>query len=65
MNAPDVLIINDRLSKEESLFYKADYYITTRNINTVNHINLSNEYNVKVLYGVDKPIFRDVVLKED
>ncbi|WP_275299510.1 CatB-related O-acetyltransferase [Clostridium sp. YIM B02506] len=65
INAPDVLIINDRLSNEEGLFYKADYYITTRNINTVNHINLSNEYNVKVLYGVDKPIFRDVVLKED
>jgi len=36
---------------------QADYFITTRDINTVRWSSYADEFGVKILSGVDIPIF--------
>lgn len=54
---PDILVVNDIIEDERSLFKNANYFVTTRNINTIKYIEMADEFNVKILSGVDIPIF--------
>lgn len=56
-NLPDILVLNDLVEDERSLFKDIDYFVTTRNINTIKYIEMADEFNVKILSGVDIPIF--------
>lgn len=58
VNNPDILVVNDKIDCIESLFKKVNYYITTRSINTIKHIEYAEDNNVKILSGVDIPIFK-------
>lgn len=42
---------------EEILFQYADYYITTRSLETVRRTCLADLYGTKILFGTDDPIF--------
>lgn len=42
---------------EHMLFQYADYYITTRNLETVHRTCLADLYGTKILFGTDDPIF--------
>lgn len=57
INLPDILIINDVLYEEKSLFEKVDYFITSRVPKTIQYVDFADEFNVKILSGVDSPIF--------
>lgn len=46
---------------EHILFQYADYYITTRDSETINRTCLADLYNVKVLYGTDEPMFSSLL----
>lgn len=59
-NLPDILIVNDKIDNERSLFKDISYYITTRSPDTLKYIEIANDFNVKVISGVDIPIF-DVI----
>jgi virginiamycin A acetyltransferase len=54
---PDVVAFCEDVFDERRLFMRVDYFITTRNINTVRWSTYADEFNVKVLSGVDMPIF--------
>ncbi|MMZ48054.1 Streptogramin A acetyltransferase [compost metagenome] len=57
INLPDILIINDILYEEKSLFEEVDYFITSRVPKTIQYVDFADEFNVKILSGVDSPIF--------
>lgn len=54
---PDILIINDNLESDKQLFTDIDYFITNRSINTIRYWEYCNEFGVKIISGVDNPIF--------
>jgi virginiamycin A acetyltransferase len=54
---PDILILNDKVEDERSLFKDVDYYITTRSSNTIYHLGIVQEYGMKILSGVNIPVF--------
>lgn len=53
----DVVLASGKLINEKSLFGIADYYITTRAAETVRRTCYADEYNVKIVSGVDSPVF--------
>jgi len=57
---PDILIINDPVEEEKDLFIGIDYFITTRSVRTLEYMDYAAEYGVKILSGVDVPIFDSV-----
>ncbi|HVA90396.1 MAG TPA: CatB-related O-acetyltransferase [Chloroflexota bacterium] len=54
---PDILIINDDLPEERALFQHADCFITTRSKDTIRLIEYADRARVRVLSGVDLPVF--------
>lgn len=56
-NCPDIYVLCDKIYDERLLFMQADYFITSRSINTVRRITYADEFSVKILSGVDIPIF--------
>lgn len=44
---------------EAMLFQYADYYVTTRSLQTVHRTCLADIYNTKIIFGTDDPIFPD------
>ncbi len=58
--SPDIVVVNDDIADERLLFMKADYFITTRDINTVRWSTYADELGVKILSGVDVPIFGEL-----
>lgn len=56
-NYPDIYVLCDKVYDERLLFMQADYYITSRNMNTIQRTTYADEFSVKVLSGVDIPIF--------
>lgn len=42
---------------ERTLFQYADYFITTRSLETVRRTCLADQYSTKILFGTDDPIF--------
>jgi len=56
----NILLEIDNLTDESSLFKKVDFYVTTRELETVKRSCLADRYGVKVLSGVDIPIFHDL-----
>lgn len=56
-DCPDILIIDEDFLDERLLFMQANYFITTRDINTVRWSTYADEFDVKLLSGVDIPIF--------
>ncbi len=59
-DSPDIVVVNDDIADERLLFMKADYFITTRDINTVRWSTYADEFGVKVLSGVDVPVFDEL-----
>ncbi|ADZ21159.1 virginiamycin A acetyltransferase [Clostridium acetobutylicum] len=55
-NSPHILIVKDQ--DEKSLFRNVDYFITTRSTSTMQYIDCADEFNVKLISGVDVPIFK-------
>lgn len=55
-NLPDILILNDVVDDDLSLFRDVDYFITTRSIDTIKYVEMADEFNVKILSGVDIPV---------
>jgi virginiamycin A acetyltransferase len=56
-NNESIILLVDHLADERPLFQLSDYYITTRAKETVQRTCYADMYNVKVISGVDKPIF--------
>jgi virginiamycin A acetyltransferase len=56
-DSPHVLLFLDDIPDERLLFMRADYFITTRNANTVRWSTYADEFNVRVVSGVDIPVF--------
>lgn len=54
---PDILVLNENVYDERLLFMQANYFITTRDVNTVRWTTYADEYGVKLPSGVDIPIF--------
>lgn len=54
----DIWVQVENLRDERTLFTVADYYITTRGLDSVQYSCYANLMNVKVISGVDLPIFR-------
>ncbi|AFM01818.1 acetyltransferase (isoleucine patch superfamily) [Desulfitobacterium dehalogenans ATCC 51507] len=57
VNCPDVLVYNCEVFDERLLFMQADYFITTRSINTVRWTTYADEFGLKILAGVDPLVF--------
>ncbi len=53
---PDILIYSDFIEDERSCFEEVDYFITTRSIDTIKHVECADEFDVKILSGVDIPV---------
>ncbi|MEG6520888.1 CatB-related O-acetyltransferase [Desulfotomaculum sp. 1211_IL3151] len=53
----NIVLLIDNLPDERPLFQISDYYITTRAQETVRRTCYADMYGVKVVSGVDKPIF--------
>ena len=53
----DILIFNDEIRDERSLFKEMDFFVTTRSIHTMRYLGYSDEFHVKILSGVDAPVF--------
>ncbi len=53
----DIYVYIDNLEDIRSVFKQADYFITTRNINTVFWAGCAEQYDVRVISGVDFPVF--------
>lgn len=58
---PDILVLNDLVDDERIIFKEVDYYITTRSIDTIRHVEMADEFNVNILSGVDIPVFDDIL----
>ena len=56
-NFPDILIVGDQLENEAVLFPSCTHFITTRSSHTIRQIGFCRDFNLKVLSGVDRPIF--------
>lgn len=56
-NMPDILILNDIITDERALFNGIDAFITTRDSRTMKYVEMATDFNVKILSGVDIPIF--------
>lgn len=56
-NIPHILVVNDTVEDERSLFKNIDYFITTRSLDTIKYAEYADEFNVKILSGVDIPVF--------
>lgn len=54
----DILIRIENPQDERALFTAADYYITTRSLDTVRYSCYADLMGVKIVSGVDWPIFR-------
>lgn len=61
---PDIIIINQNIQNEEALFRDADYFVATRNINTMDFIEFANKNNTVILSGTNTPIFTSEFVKE-
>jgi virginiamycin A acetyltransferase len=59
-NNDNIVLHIDNLPNEKPLFKIADYYITTRAKETVLRTCYADAFGVKVLSGVDRPIFRNM-----
>lgn len=46
---PDILVLNDVMDDERSLFKNVDYFITTRSAETIRYVEMADESNVKIL----------------
>jgi virginiamycin A acetyltransferase len=53
----DIYVYIDILSDERSIFKKADAFITTRNVKTVYWVGCAEQYGLRIISGVDVPIF--------
>jgi virginiamycin A acetyltransferase len=53
----DVYVYNDNLQDERPLFKKSHYFITSRSVKTIYHVGYAVTYGLKVISGVDVPIF--------
>lgn len=53
----NIKLLADHLTDERPLFLISDYYITTRAKETITRTCYADMYQVKVISGVDKPIF--------
>lgn len=58
---PDILVINDYLEDERCLFKAVDYFITNKNKDILKYIEMANDFNVKILSGVDTNILADII----
>ncbi|ACT04362.1 CatB-related O-acetyltransferase [Paenibacillus sp. JDR-2] len=54
---PDILVLNDKIKEESSIFQEINFYITSRSENTIFHMGIANDFNVKILSGVNIPVF--------
>lgn len=59
---PDILVINDYLQDERVLFKDVDYFVTNKNKDILKYIEMANDFNVKILSGVDTNIFDDIIV---
>lgn len=53
----NIIIHIDNLTDEKPLFQIADYYVTTRAKETVRRACYADEFAVKIISGVDRPVF--------
>lgn len=56
-NLPDILVLNDIVDDERDIFRNVNYFITTRCMDTVKCIEMADEFYVRILSGVDTPVF--------
>jgi Acetyltransferase (isoleucine patch superfamily) len=56
--SPDMLIINDSVISESTLFRGRTSFITTRDMHTLTYCDYAYDNDVQILSGVDKPIFK-------
>lgn len=56
-NNDNIVLQIDPVAEEKSLFRLADYYITSRDMETIRRTCFADEFGVKTLSGVDDPIF--------
>lgn len=54
----DILVQVENLKDERALFKIADYFITTRSLDTVRHSCYADLMNTTLVSGVDSPIFK-------
>lgn len=54
---PDILVFDDRLERENSLFKSCKYFITTRAMNTMQMVEMADINNCQIISGVDQPVF--------
>lgn len=54
----DIFVHVQNLKDERSIFSIADYFITTRSLDTVRWTCYADQCGVKVISGVDEPVFR-------
>lgn len=60
-NRDDIILLIDQDIDERSLFRISDFYITSRDEKTVMRTCYADQFNVKVLSGVDDPIFPKIL----
>jgi virginiamycin A acetyltransferase len=53
----EIVVYDSPLPEECAIFKKADYFITTRDKRTVYRVGCAERYGLKVVSGVDVPIF--------
>ncbi len=56
-NDPDIMIYSDFLEDERSCFKEVEYLITTRSMDTIKYVEYADEFDVKIISGVDIPVF--------
>lgn len=61
-NKPDIYIVTDSIVKREDIFRYGQYLITNRNIKCIEDIDRAYDNNIKVISGVDIPIFSEEYL---
>ena len=54
---PHFIIIDDKIEEDAELLKGVNCFITNRNIDTIKYLDYCYDYNVKILSGLDIPIF--------
>jgi virginiamycin A acetyltransferase len=54
---PDILVLTEDLPDEQVAFNHADYFVTTRSKDTIWKVECAKRAGLRILSGVDRPIF--------
>lgn len=53
----DIIIVDDSLENERRAFAGMDYFVTDRSGEVVNRVEMADADGVKIISGVDRPVF--------